>query len=247
MARLDATTQTAFLPLPGGGETALSIRRSRRARRVALRIVPGSGEVELVVPHRGSIKEGIAFAREKADWLTAHLRNMLPPVPFEDGAVIPVRDRPRTIRRTDELFRGVWLTDRALRVAAPPELVPLDVRKWLRSEARDALLHSAEGKSHLIGRPFRRLAVRDTSSRWGSCSPDGDLSFSWRVIMAPDYVLDYLVAHEVAHLAEMNHSHRFWNIVYQIADAADDGRDWLREHGATLHRYGVARRSCQAL
>ncbi|MBT5049980.1 MAG: M48 family metallopeptidase, partial [Rhodospirillaceae bacterium] len=80
-------------------------------------------------------------------------------------------------------------------------------------------------------------------SRWGSCSPDGDLSFSWRVIMAPDYVLDYLVAHEVAHLAEMNHSPRFWAIVYQITDQADMGRDWLRREGANLHRYGAAPRS----
>jgi predicted metal-dependent hydrolase len=247
MARLDATFDSTFVPLPGGGQAPLFIRRSRRARRVALRIVPGTGEVELVVPHRASIRQGIAFAREKADWLKRHLVNMPGPVPFEDGAVIPVENRPRTIRRADDLFRGTRLTASELIVSSPPELLSFNVKKFLRDRARDALRRHAEEKSRRIGVPFRRLTVRDTATRWGSCSPDGDLSFSWRVIMAPDYVLDYLVAHEVAHLAEMNHSHRFWTIVYRIAGRADDGRDWLRDQGATLHRYGVERRSFQAL
>ena len=243
MARLDASARTEFLPLPGGGRAALSIRRSRRARRVALRIVPGSGEVELVVPQRGSIEEGIAFAREKAEWLKAHLNGMPPPVPFEDGAVIPIYGKPRRIRRTDELFSGTWLTASELQVSAPPEIVGDYVRRWLRGEARKALLELAEQKSRLVRRRFRRLTVRDTSSRWGSCSPSGDLSFSWRIVMGPRYALDYLVAHEVAHLVEMNHSPRFWAVVERIADDPERGRDWLRDNGGALHRYGVAPRS----
>lgn len=243
MARMAATLETACVALPGGGEAALNIRRSKRARRVALRIVPGSGEVELVVPITATLKQGIAFAREKADWLKTHLSKIPPPVPFEDGAIIPFRDQPRQICRTDELFRGVWLTDQELKIAASPDRLAGDIQRWLKEQAREELTRHAEQKSALIQRDFQRLTVRDTSSRWGSCSPDGDLSFSWRVIMAPDYVLDYLVAHEVAHLAEMNHSHRFWSIVYQIADQADMGRDWLRTEGANLHRYGAAPRS----
>jgi predicted metal-dependent hydrolase len=247
MPRLDATAQTAFLALPGGGEATLSIRRSRRARRVALRIVPGSGEVELVVPHRGSIKQGIAFAREKAEWLKAHLGSMPVPVPFEEGAVIPVHDRPRRIRRVDQLFRGVWLTERELQVSAPAEIVGDYVRRWLRTEARRVLLARAEEKARLVRRRIRRLTVRDTSTRWGSCSAEGDLSFSWRIVMAPDFALDYLVAHEVAHLVEMNHSPKFWAIVERIAVDPERGRDWLRDNGGALHRYGFTRRSIQAL
>ena len=243
MARMGATLETTCVALPGGGEAALNIRRSKRARRVALRIVPGSGEVELVVPITATLKQGIAFAREKANWLKTHLSNIPPPVPFEDGAILPIGDQPRRICRTDELFRGVWLTDDELKVAASPERLAGDVKRWLKERAREEITHRAEEKSALLQRGFRRLTVRDTSSRWGSCSPEGDLSFSWRVIMAPDYVLDYLVAHEVAHLVEMNHSHRFWNIVYQITDQADLGRDWLRLEGVNLHRYGVAPRS----
>ena len=235
--------ETASVDLPGGGMAALRVRRSRRAQRLALRIMPASGEVELVVPIRASVKQGIAFAREKASWLKIHLNKLPPPVPFEDGAVIPVLGQPREIRRTDELFGGIWLTDAELQVAAPPETLPLIVRSWLRKHAKQELISRAENKTGLLNRPFRRVTVRDTASRWGSCSPKGDLSFSWRIIMAPEYALDYLVSHEVAHLQEMNHSRRFWAVVDEIADQPDRGRAWLREHGASLHRYGADLRS----
>ncbi len=235
--------QTASVALPGGGKAALRVRHSRRAQRLALRIMPASGEVELVVPIRTSVKQGIAFAREKASWLKAHLSKLPPPVPFADGAIIPVFDQPRQIRRTDELFDGIWLTNKELQVAAPPETVSDVVRSWLRNQARKKLISRAQEKTGLLNSRFRRLTVRDTASRWGSCSPKGDLSFSWRIVMAPDYALDYLVAHEVAHLQEMNHSRRFWEIVDEIADQPDRGRAWLRDHGASLHRFGVEARS----
>jgi len=235
--------QTASVALPGGLRAALRVRRSRRAQRLALRIMPASGEVELVVPLRASVKQGVAFAREKASWIKAHLSNLPLPVPFADGAIIPVFDQPHRIRRTDELFGGIWLTDKELQVAAAPETVPDVVRGWLRNQARENLISRAEDKSGLLNSRFRRLTVRDTTSRWGSCSPKGDLSFSWRIIMAPEYAIDYLVAHEVAHLQELNHSRRFWAIVDAIAEEPDRGRDWLRRHGASLHRYGVEPRS----
>ncbi len=90
-----------------------------------------------------------------------------------------------------------------------------------------------------INRPFRRLTVRDTSSRWGSCSWQGDLSFSWRLILTPEPVIDYMVAHEVSHLAHMNHSSRFWRQVEELAGDVEEAKAWLREHGAGLHRYGA--------
>lgn len=235
--------QTTTVALPGGGEAALRVRRSRRAQHLALRIMPASGEVELVVPLRASVNQGIAFAREKASWLKAHLGRLPPPVPFEDGAIIPVFDQPRQIRQSDELFAGIWLIGKELHVAATPEKVSDAVRNWLRYQAKQELTSRVEQKTGLLNCSFRRLTVRDTASRWGSCSPRGDLSFSWRIIMAPEYALDYLVAHEVAHLQEMNHSRRFWAIVDDIADQPDRGRAWLRDHGASLHRYGVEPRS----
>ena len=85
---------------------------------------------------------------------------------------------------------------------------------------------------------LRVIAIRDTKSRWGSCSSTGTLSFSWRLIMAPPLVLDYLAAHEVAHLKELNHSNRFWTLLHELCPATDEAERWLKRHGAELHRYG---------
>ena len=121
--------------------------------------------------------------------------------------------------------------------------VPEDIRRWLKNRAKDELKARAEDKSQLINQQFRRITGGDMASRWGSCSPKGDLSFSWRIIMAPEYALDYLVAHEVSHLKEMNHSKRFWTIVNHLTDDLERGRAWLRDQGASLHRFGFDPRS----
>ena len=235
--------RTATVALPDGNKIDLRVRRSERAKRISLRVIPASGGFELVVPIRASIKQGLSFARDKASWLKAHLATLPPPVPFEDGAVIPLLDQPKKICRSDELFRSVWLIGKTLHVAAPPENVPEDIRRWLQNRAKDELKARAEDKSQLINQQFRRITVGDMASRWGSCSPKGDLSFSWRIIMAPEYALDYLVAHEVSHLKEMNHSKRFWTIVNHLTDDLERGRAWLRDQGASLHRFGFDPRS----
>ena len=178
--------QTASVALPGGGKAALRVRRSRRAQRLALRVIPASGEVELVVPIRASVKQGIAFAREKASWLKAHLNNLQAPVPFENGALIPVLDQPRQIRRTDELFDGVWLTDKELLVAAAPEIVPVAVRGWLRKYAKEELISRAETKSGVLNSRFRRLMYAIPRRAGAAARPRATLVFrgasSWRRI-----------------------------------------------------------------
>ena len=90
-----------------------------------------------------------------------------------------------------------------------------------------------------LGKPHGRIAVRDTRSRWGSCSSKGTLSFSWRLVLAPPFVLDYLVAHEVAHLAHMNHSAAFWALARRLAPRMPEAELWLKVHGPVLHRYAL--------
>ena len=90
-----------------------------------------------------------------------------------------------------------------------------------------------------LGVKVKRLSIRDQSSRWGSCTSAGSLSFSWRLILAPPYVLDYLAAHEVAHLVEMNHSARFWRVVGRVCGHVERAKTWLDTHGNDLHRYGI--------
>lgn len=238
---------TESLELPDGATTTLFIRRSPRARRVVLRVRTPQGGVELVLPARMSLARGMAFARSKAGWIAERLAEMPEPVPFDDGACIPLLGYRVTIRHVEEAFRDIWLRDDALYVSGPRSRVAASVEQWLREEARRELTRRARDKAARLGREAGRVRIRDTRTRWGSCTTDGDLNFSWRLVFTPEPVLDYVVAHEVAHLVEFNHSPRFWRIVRELCTAPDESRRWLRENGFALHAYGAERRSVQAL
>lgn len=229
----------ARVVLPDGSEATLRVRRSERAHRLAIRILPNAGTAELVLPRRATMRQALAFVREKGDWLQEHLAGLPTPIPFADGATVPLMGRPVTIRRIDGLFDDIWCESESLIVQIARRDLSAAVRDYLKGEARRELRNRATEMAAQIGRPFRRLTLRDTHSRWGSCSWQGDLSFSWRLILAPEPVLDYMVAHEVSHLAHMDHSSRFWRQVEALAGDVEEAKEWLRNHGAGLHRYGA--------
>lgn len=236
--KADLMRDSDVLPLPGGHRVEVRIRRSRRARRILLHVGLTAGEVELVLPHRVSRLEGFNFARSKAGWVARRLRHVRPAVPFKDGSEIPFLGRPLRILHLPAR-RGVVRRELFdLVVAGTSHHVAGLVEGWLREEALREIGRRAREKARSIARQVQRIAVRDPRTRWGSCSPDGSLSFSWRLMLAPDYVLDYVVAHEVAHLVHLNHGKRFWRLVAELCTNADGARRWLREHGNELHRYG---------
>jgi hypothetical protein len=217
----------------------LAIRVSPRARRVGLRIDAARRRVELVLPRGVPAELGLRFLREKRGWIAARLEALPLPVPFVEGAVVPVLGVPHRIRRSFELSAPpVTLADREIRVRGDPAHLPRRVRDHLATLARDELTRRAQPLAAHIGRKISRIAVRDTKSRWGSCSSSGNLSFSWRLIFAPEEVVDYVVAHEVAHLAEMNHGPRFWRLVDTLAPGNARHRRWLDRHRTELLSYG---------
>ncbi len=226
------------LCLPSGKSVTLAVRRSVRARQILLHVDAASGEVELVLPRRASEAEGLDFARSKCRWIDVRLRDVVPPVPFVDGARFPVLGRDVRICCVRQLFDEVWRERDRLIVAGADDGVSQRVELWLRAQARATITQRVAEKSRRLGLRYRYIKVRDPRTRWGSCARTGDLSFSWRLVMAPEPVLDYVVAHEVAHLKVMNHSRRFWAEVDQLCDGMDNARAWLRTHGAMLHRYG---------
>jgi predicted metal-dependent hydrolase len=226
------------LRLRDGKTIDIHVRRSARARRILLHVDVYTGGVELVLPRRTSFEEGLGFARSKSAWLQSRLKEIAPLVPFADGARFPLLGREIRIRHVPQLFDEVWRENGSLVVAGAPTRVAASVEAWLRAEAARAFAPIADEKADRLGAKYRRIIVRDPRTRWGSCSLNGDLAFSWRLVMAPEDVLEYVVAHEVAHLKVMNHSHRFWSLVDKICDGVDDSRDWLRTNGAALHRYG---------
>ena len=221
--------------LPGNPPIPLILRRSTRARRISLRISQLDGRVTLTMPKRLKEAEGVAFAREKEEWIRKHLDARGADVAVGLGASFPLGGRMITV--VPGTGRRVVLGGDTVAVPGQPDRVPARLAAHLKELARDRLAGACDDYAAVLGKPYARITLRDTRSRWGSCTSDGGLMFSWRLILTPPEVLDYVAAHEVAHLAQMNHSPAFWAEVERIYGPYDDARGWLRKHGSDLHRY----------
>ena len=215
-----------------------------RARRISLRVDPINGRVILVRPPRVSDRTVMAFVADKADWIAGHLETLPPRIAFVDGATVPYRGVDHTLRLRPEARGGVWREGLEIIVTGRPEHASRRLRDWLKDEARSLLTPAVYAMAAALEVSVTRITVRDTRSRWGSCARDGKLAFSWRLILAPEDVLIYVAAHEVAHLKHMNHSPAFWRTVESLLESTSlEGdwtlaRKWLRRGGAALHRYG---------
>jgi predicted metal-dependent hydrolase len=218
----------------------LAIRVSPRARRLLLRVDSAARRIELVLPRGVAPRHGVDFLARHRGWIAGRLEALPPPVPFVEGAVVPVFGVPHRIRREgDPAAPPVAIVAGEIRVRGEPAHVGRRVRDHLIALARRELARRARLCAARIDRKILRVGVRDSKSRWGSCSSMGSLSFSWRLVLAPEAVVDYVVAHEVAHLAEMNHGPRFWRLVESLlpGDMAAQRR-WLKTHRNRLMAYG---------
>ncbi|MEM7425518.1 MAG: SprT family zinc-dependent metalloprotease [Pseudomonadota bacterium] len=231
--------------LVDGRELPVEVKRNARARRIIMRMNPKTGGITLTLPPATSVAEGVAFAQSNVAWIAARLKRQPDFVPFADGAEIPLRGEMHRIRHLPSARGTAWSEPAhtpgdlpALCVAGRAEHLERRLRDWLKAEARKDLVEASAHYADKMGLKFSRIAVRDQSSRWGSCSSNGTLSYSWRLILAPGDVLDYVAAHEVAHLAEMNHGPRFWRLVETNCAQTGTARHWLRQHGMELHKYG---------
>jgi predicted metal-dependent hydrolase len=223
-----------------GSRVPLSVRRSRRARRLSLRVdptLPPEFPVELVLPQRIGLAEGLRFAHEMRAWIARRIAALPPLIRLVDGATIEFGGSDLIIRHVG----GAGLTRRdgaALLVTGAAEHTGRRTRDWLKSRARETLTARSRAMAARIGREVRRVRLGDPKSRWGSCAPGGRLAYSWRLILAPDFVLDYVVAHEVAHLIHPHHGPRFWRLVSELCGDVEAPRAWLNRHGPRLLRYG---------
>ncbi|EPY02902.1 M48 family metallopeptidase [Magnetospirillum fulvum] len=220
-----------------GRPVTIQVRRSARAKRLSLRLDP-AGAAVLVLPVGAPVREAERFARLQHDWLAARLVAAPPTLALVPGAVVPLLGVPHLIRHDPAAPRKVRAEAGDIRLGGPLDQVPRRVGAFLRAEAALLLAHRARTLAAQVGRPVGRVTVRDTKSRWGSCSAAGALSFSWRLVLAPDWVLTYVAAHEVAHLVEMNHGPAFWAVVERLNGDHRPARDWLKRHGPALHRIG---------
>jgi predicted metal-dependent hydrolase len=225
----------------------VQLRRHRQARRYTLRIDSATRDVVLTIPPRGSLKEARDFAQTHGGWIAARLKRLPEAAPFAHGIEVPLRGvMHRIVHRRGQ--RGtVWTEiddrgNRLLCVAGEPPHLDRRIADFLKREARRDLEAASQRHADSLRVKVKRVSIRDQSSRWGSCSSTGVLSYSWRLILAPPFVLDYLAAHEVAHLVELNHSPRFWRLVNKLYPGFERAKAWLDRHGTDLHRYGLPAR-----
>jgi predicted metal-dependent hydrolase len=219
--------------LPGNPPVDILLRPSARARRLSLRVSGIDGRVTVSYPLHASERQALAFAEEKADWIRGQLARRPDVVAVAPGVVVPVEGRWLTV--VPGKGRGVKVEEG--RLLAPAGRPGVAVGAFLRALARERLAEASDRHAAVLGRGFGRLTLRDTRSRWGSCSSAGDLMYSWRLVMAPPEVLDYVAAHEVAHLAHMHHGPAFWAEVRRLYGDHRAARGWLRREGGALHRF----------
>ena len=228
-------TETVDLDL-GGRSVQVAVKRSALARRISLRIDPARGAV-LMLPVKARLAEGERFLLAHRVWLAERLARLPGPVALADGATVPLLGVPHPVRHVPGARRGVWVEGGEILVSGLPEHVGRRTADFLKSEARRLIAPRAQDMAARLGRKPGRITVKDTRSRWGSCSSTGDLAFSWRLVLAPEQILDYVVAHEVAHLVQMNHSPAFWAVVESLVGDHRPARRWLKINGAGLHRF----------
>lgn len=221
--------------LPGDPTVEVILKRSPRARRFSLRVSRLDGRVTLSMPAHAREAEALDFARANADWIRQTRARAAPRTLVGLGAQVPFQGRPLTLAPAK--VRAPVVQGDCLLLPADPGRAAPRVQAFLKLQARQRLQAAVDAYATALGRRPAGIVLRDTRSRWGSCSAEGQLMFSWRLIMAPPEVLDYVAAHEVAHLAEMNHSARFWAVVRRLMPDYETHRRWLKVHGNQLHGY----------
>jgi predicted metal-dependent hydrolase len=210
-------------------------RRHAQAKRLILRLSKSGCDVIVTLPKRVSEASAKAFVEKSRPWIEVQLGKRKPPA----AGLVSIRGVPLRVEATGERRRLIRIEQDVIHVSGEPAHVNRRLRDWLKAMARDDLSASSRLYAKAMGTTIKSISIRDQQSRWGSCSADGKLSYSWRLIMAPSFVLEYVAAHEVAHRLEMNHGPKFWRLVLTHCPHTRDAKRWLKAHGHDLHEVQI--------
>jgi predicted metal-dependent hydrolase len=206
-------------------------KRNGQAKRLILRLAKSGQDVVVTLPKRASEKSALAFVEKSSAWIASQLAKRRKPV---EGSM-PLRGVTHRIEPSSERRSLIRVVDGVIHVPGDAAHLERRLRDWLKREARTDLTEASLRYAKAMGTAVKAISIRDQSSRWGSCSADGKLSYSWRLILAPSHVLDYVAAHEVAHRLEMNHGSKFWRLVLTHCPHTKEAKNWLKLHGRELH------------
>lgn len=206
---------------------------------MSLRVDPKAGLIRFTIPPKTSQFSIDRFINSNRAWIEDKQKTLLPKILIQDGVIIPFKGEEFEIalRSHSKRTTNIIPLHKILYIHTSRDDPTTNLKRWMIDEAKQMIEPLCYLKAKQIGKKITKIDLRDTSSRWGSCSSDKRLMFSWRLIMAPDYVLDYVVAHEVAHLKRMDHSQKFWDICYSLSERPEEARIWLKTNGNSLMRY----------
>ncbi|WP_419902715.1 M48 family metallopeptidase [Kiloniella sp.] len=226
-----------------GRTVGVVIQTHPTSKKLSLRLIAGEDAVKVVSPPHCPEREILDFVVRQKDWIADRLNQQPDKKSYQAGDIIPILGREHKIIRIDPINNNTrtkgsaWLKSEQLFIKSHPEHLPRRVKDFLKKEVRYEINLRAQEKATSIDKKITAIRLKDTTSRWGSCSTQGNLNFSWRLIFAPEEVLDYVVAHEVAHLEHMNHSAAFWTLVDQLTHARIWSQKWLKSNGSILLSY----------
>jgi predicted metal-dependent hydrolase len=213
-------------------------RQNPRAKRLSLRVDPHNQRLVVTVPHGTSQQRLQDFLSQTEGWSRSRLAKLLPSLPLKDGTVVTILGEEITLRSVPESRKRLWVEDNTVWIGGHPDNIPIRVKAWIIKTLKNYVEKRSIEFATTLNKRIKEIRVRDLKSRWGSCSSEGVLCYTWRLAFASLDIIDYVCAHEVAHLVEMNHSPRFWKIVHQLCPNALHHRHWLKKQGAQLLRYG---------
>ena len=221
-----------------GQRLPITLKRNLRAKRLILKLDPKGSGVIVTLPKGVAERDGLKMVDKNKVWIANQIAKQPTPVPFEDGAELLFQGEPHVLKHLPDARGLVWVEDGVIYVAGKAEFFERRLTDWLKKQAKQVISAQAHELAARLDKKIKRISVRDTVSRWGSCSSSGCLSFNWRLILAPSDILTYVVAHEVAHLKHMDHSPAFWACVDSLGVDARYGRHWLKKNGTFLQRNG---------
>jgi len=243
LSRTPKTPPPTHLDIPHGEHIfRVALKRSATARRYTLRASVVKREITLTMPLKGSLAQATDFALRHGGWIAERHKKFVTPILCQPGSIIPLRGEPQLVEHRPQARGTVWIEvndkgEHLIIVAGKAEYTLRRIKDFLKKQAHHDLDRAVQRYTAMLGLAARHIALKDTTSRWGSCSSSGRLNFSWRLILAPPEILEYLAAHEVAHLKELNHSARYWRVVESLFPDYEKAETWLKRNGSSLHRY----------
>jgi predicted metal-dependent hydrolase len=218
----------------------LEVKISPKAKRLALRLDTRTRKVNLVIPKKASLIKAYAFAESYQDWINDKIDGLPCPVPYVNSCLLPIMGKEIVLRiiKSNSKTTHFTKTDKELIVTTPLDDISPRISRYLRNMALEELGKLAHQKAALLNRKLSKFVVRDMKSRWGSCSTDGRMTLSWRLIFAPMSSIDYVISHEASHLIHPDHGKDFWSLCEKISDDFVTGHGWMQKMGSSLGRYG---------